>query len=173
MLFGGTSVNIAFSRGWMIVYKPLQAEISYKPTSPVENHDFTVTVIITNPSSVPLSSAVVTLPVPDGVSVLNGSSPISNHNLSISFSSVPANSSQRVSLLMRASMGVTLDTSTSSLVYHYQNATLTGKVPALKITVTEDLTTRYVLPIVIAGFIAIAALVYMRRRIGLTSVSPR
>jgi hypothetical protein len=166
MVFGGTSVSIAFSRGWMVVYKPLQAQISYKPTSPVENHDFTVTVTITNPSTVPLSSAVITLPVPDGVSVLNGSSPIANHKVSISFSSVPANSSQSISLLFRASMGVTLDTSTSSLVYHYQNATLSGTVPSLKIAVSEDLTTRYVLPIVIAGVIALAALVYMRRRIG-------
>ena len=134
------------------------------PSTPEENHDFTLSITFTNAAGVPVSDVTFSLKVPSGLSVLSGGQ-VTGGTLTVSVPTIGPDSNQTVVVTMSASTGLTVDTAGSKVSYQYQGSSLTGLAPKQSVTVGVDVTTRYTLPIVIAIFIAIAGLVYMRRRI--------
>jgi hypothetical protein len=90
---------------------------------------------------------------------------VSGRTVTVSVPTIGADSNQTEVLKLSSTTGLTIDTATSHVTYQYQGFSLNGLAPKQTITVAVDVTTRYTLPIIIAVFIAIAGLVYMRRRI--------
>ncbi len=138
--------------------------LSTTPSTPEENHDFTLSITFTNAASVGVSAATYTFTIPSGLKVVSGGQ-VSGRTVTVSVPSIGPDSNQTEVVTLSASTGLTIDTSTSHLTYNYQTFSLSGLAPKQTITVAVDVTTRYTLPILIAVFIAIAGIVYMRRRI--------
>jgi uncharacterized repeat protein (TIGR01451 family) len=164
-LFGGMHEIISLGSGNMVVYQPVKATVTTSPTSPEENHDFTMTVTLANTAAVPVSNVVYTLTLPSGVTVVSGGS-VSNHVVTITVPSMQADTNQNVSLTLSTNTGLTIDTTASHLTFQYLGATLKGLPVSSSIVVNVDATTRYTLPIIVAIVIALVAIVFVRRKVG-------
>jgi hypothetical protein len=169
-ILGGATQALLLGSSSMVVYKPVTATVTTSPSSPEENHDFVVTITITNSAPVSVSNVVYTVPIPNGVSVVSGAT-LSNHEIALTVSSMQADSNNNVSVTLSTGTGLTIDTSAAHLTFQYQGANLNGVSVATKIVVRVDATTRYTIPIAIAVIIALAAVFYVRRKVG-TVASP-
>lgn len=163
--FAGAAQGISGGTGSMVVYTAPTASVSTSPSSPEQNHDFTLTVTISNTAAVAVSNVVYTLKLPSGVSVVSGGT-LSNHVLTLSVPTLAANSNQNFSLTLSANTGLTIGTSGAKLTYQYLGATLTGSPLSNSITVRIDETTTYTLPIGAAVVVGLIAVIFVRRRAG-------
>lgn len=163
-VYGGLTTSFSSASSYVDVFKPVTATISTIPTTPEENHDFSLAVTLTNTASVPVTGVTYVFTIPSGLTVVSGAQ-VSGRTVTVSLPSLGANSNQTVTVTLEASTGLTLDTTSSHLGFQYQGTSLNGLAPKQSITVAVDVTTRYTIPIVLAIFIAFAGLVYMRRRI--------
>ena len=140
-----------------------QTSNHFTPASPTDAHDFDVTFTIDNTSPVSVSDVTLTWQLPSGVSAAGGAG-TSGSLVTQSFASFSPNSEQNVTVALKANIGLTMNTGTDShLTYEYENSMLTGVISAKAITVREDITTNYEIPVVIAVVIALVAIAYMRR----------
>jgi hypothetical protein len=165
MILGGLRQSVSLGNSTLVVYKPIEAAVSLNPTNPSDGHNFDVTFVITNYAPVAVSNVTLSWQLPTGVSNVGGTSS-SGRLVTHSFVSLGADSTQNVTLTLKANIGLTFNTATDShLTYNYQNSSISGVITARQITVKEDITTSYEIPIAIAVVIALAALVYMRRNV--------
>jgi spore coat protein U-like protein len=98
------------------------------------------------------------------VTVVSGAALV-GHEITISVPSMQGDSNKTVSLTLSTNSGLTIGTSASHLSFQYSGSTLKGISVAKQIVVSVDATTRYTVPIVIAVLIALAAVVYVRRKV--------
>ncbi|MGA2199140.1 MAG: hypothetical protein ABSG45_04300 [Nitrososphaerales archaeon] len=164
LIIGGLSTGFSSAPAHVQVFKPVAVTLVTSPLTPEENHDFTLSVTFTNGANVAVSAATYTFTMPSGLTVVSGGQ-VSGRTVTVSVPTIGADSNQTEVLKLSSTTGLTIDTATSHVTYQYQGFSLNGLAPKQTITVAVDVTTRYTLPIIIAVFIAIAGLVYMRRRI--------
>lgn len=170
---GGTPFTISTSAP-SVTLNPLPvATIATSPASPVEGTQFSLTITVTNPSSVGVGNVKLVLPIPTGVSVANLSNScncasLQKGELTISLSSLAAGSSSGAQATVSASSGQTIPFSSASLSFQYANQTLSGSLPSGGIAISENVTTRYLLPILIA-VLALLVVAYEVRKMAFPS----
>ncbi len=164
LVYGGLTATLTSSTAYMEVFKPVTATVSTSPPTPEEEHDFTLSITLANTASVPVSDLTYTFTLPSGLTVVSGAQ-VSGRTVTVSLPSLGPDANQTVQVTLVTSTGLTFETSSSQLSFHYQGFSLNGVAPKQSVTVGVDVTTRYTIPIVIAVLIAFAGLVYMRRRI--------
>lgn len=169
-IFAGASQELSLGAATFSVLGPVVVYVTSFPTAPEENHNFTLNITLANPSSVTVSNVTYTLTIPPGLSVISGGS-VSGHILTVSVPTLAPKSNSTVRLNLMANTYMTISTADSHLTFQYLGSTLSGTLPTLSVVVGIDVTTRYILPMVIAVFVALAAVVYVRRRVG-TVASP-
>jgi hypothetical protein len=173
--FGGTPFSIQGPAPKVSVYQPLGVTISTTPTTPEEGKNFTITIEITNPTAVPVSNVVFTLPVPSGLS-LSGlvNAQISKGVLTVSAGTLAANGNLTATAVGVASSGISVPFTNAKLTFSYSGVTVNGNVPkSSAIGIGEDVFTRYIIP---TGFILIAvfaAAFYVRRKAATAPASPK
>jgi len=172
LVLGGLTVALSSNPAYVVVFKPVAASVSTTPSSPEENHDFTMVVTFTNAASVPVSDATYSFTLPSGLTVVSGAQ-VAGNTATVTVNSVAANSSASANVVLSASTGLTVQTSTSRVAFQYQGFTLNGLGPKNAINVGVDVTTRYTLPIIVAVIVALAALVYMRLRLTPAAPAPK
>ena len=164
-LFAGAQESFSLGNSTFNIYKPVTAIATSSPSTPEENHDFTLSITIANTAPVSVSDVVYTLTLPTGVTLLSGA-PTVGRTVTITLPNMTADSNQTVPLKLSTNTGLTIDTSASHITFKYLGTTLTGIPTSAQITVSVDATTRYTVPIVIAVLIALVAVVYVRRKVG-------
>jgi len=146
------------------VFKPVSATVSTSPSTPEEDHDFVLSITLANTANVAVTAVTYTFTLPSGLTVVSGAQ-VSGRTVTVSLPSLGPDANQTAQVTLVASTGLTFGTSSSHLAFQYQGFSLNGLAPKQSVTVGVDVTTRYTIPIVIAVLIALAGLVYMRRRI--------
>jgi hypothetical protein len=164
VVVGGLTVGFSSAPAYVKVFRPVSVTLTTSPSTPEENHDFTISVTFTNPASVAVTGATYAFTIPSGLKVLSGAT-ASGQTVTVSVPSLGADSNQTVAVTATASAGVKIDTTSSHVTFEYQGVSIAGLAPRETITVGVDVTTRYTLPIIVAVLIALAGLVYLRRRI--------
>jgi hypothetical protein len=150
---GGTPFTISSSSSGVTLNRPVSATITTSPSSPAEGTPFTVTITLTNPSSVAVAGVKFLLPIPSGVKVSNltnscDCASIQNGGLSISAASLAPDTTTSAQFTVSASSGETIPFHPSgSLTFVYSSQTLNGTLPTGGIAIAENVTTRYLLPI--------------------------
>ncbi|MGD0638363.1 MAG: hypothetical protein ABSA72_10040, partial [Nitrososphaerales archaeon] len=134
LVYGGLSASFSSASTYVDVFKPVTATLSTIPSSPEENHDFSLSVTLTNTASVPVTGVTYTFTIPSGVTVVSGAQ-ISGRTVTVSLPSLGADSNQTVAVTLEASTGLTLDTTPSHLSFQYQGVSLNGLAPKQSITV--------------------------------------
>ena len=152
---GGTPFTIS-TPSPPVTLNPLPtATIATSPTSPVEGSQFSLTITVTNPSSVAVGNVKLLLPIPSGVSVANLSNScncasLQKGELTISVSSLAAGSSSSAQATVSASSGQTIPFNLATFTFEFANQTLSGSLPSGGIAISENVATRYLLPLLIA-----------------------
>jgi len=164
--FGGSQYTVNGAGPTVGIYQPLIVTISTKPSSPEEGKNFTISVQITNPSGVGVSSVQFTLPVPSGVGLtnLNGAT-YSSGVLTVSQGSLAAHGTVTATATAVASSGITIPFDKAKLTFSYSGTSISGIVPTGSgIAIGEDVTTRYVIPIAFILLVLLFTAFYVRRK---------
>jgi len=164
--FGGTSFALSGPSPSVGVYQPLSATISTYPTTPEEGKNFTITFVITNPSGVSVSDVQFTLPVPSGLTLSDlRNVTVSSGILSISPGTLGANSTFDAKATAVASSGITVPFQNAKLTFAYEGTTISGLVPSASgIGISEDITTRYLIPTAFVLLVLLFTAFYVRRK---------
>jgi uncharacterized repeat protein (TIGR01451 family) len=163
---GFTAAYTVFPNNVM-VYKDVQAQTSTKPATPVEGTNFLLSVDVQNPSSADVTNVSVTIPIPQGLTVVNASSglQVKGHAVTLSVASLAAGAASSHSITLRAGTDGTINLGNGSLTFQYLGTTIKGVVLAPAIVVGVDLLLRYELPIGVAVLLTIAVATYVHRNL--------
>jgi len=174
--FGGTLFTLNGPKPQVEVYQPLTVSITPTPTAPEEGKNFTVNIQITNPSGVDVSNVKFTLPVPSGVGLsdLNGVT-FSTGVLAVNAGSLAAHKTATATVSVVASSGITIPFKDAKLTFSYSGTSINGTVPtASGIAIGENVTTRYLIPMVIIFIVLLFTAFYVRRQAAPTApASPK
>ena len=173
--FGGTPFSIQGSAPKVSVYQPLGVAITTAPATPEEGKNFTMTIEITNPTSVQVSDVVFKLPVPPGLSLSGlANAQVAAGVLTVSVGTLAPHGNFTATAEAVASSGITVPFANAKLTFSYSGFTVNGNVPrGSGIAIAEDVFTRYIIP---TGFILVAVLAvafYVRRKAATAPSSPK
>jgi hypothetical protein len=162
--FGGVVYTMSFPGPTVSIYQPLTVTITTSPAATTEGKPFTMSILISNPSGVPVSNVLYTLPIPPGLTLtqLQGMS-IVGKNITVQAATLAAHGSLNASATAEAGSGITVPFAGSTLTFNYGGVTVSGSVPSGGIAIGENVTTRYVLPIALVVLVLLAAVYYIRK----------
>jgi hypothetical protein len=164
--FGGSAQAYAIPSSNVLVYKVVKDATTTTPSTPVEGAAFSLVVNIENPSAVNVTNVVVSIRIPQGVTIINASSDIEvkGDALTLSLPSLPAGVTSTRSATLRASSDSSVNLGNETLTFQYSGETIHGVVSSPAIVVGVDLLVRYELPIGLAVLLLIAVAFYMHRK---------
>ncbi len=167
MIFAGLPQNILFAQPALQILPPLSFTMTASPKTPVEGNAFSAQLVFTNPGPVSVDGVHVVIPLPPGLEVINPPAgvSVSDKSLIVDRASLSPRSTYAVNLSLRANTGLALDLSKAKLSFSYLGSTVSGSVPSGSITVNEDVTARYVEPIVLALFVLLLFLIVIKRTV--------
>jgi hypothetical protein len=172
--FGFAGLRAAFSipQGTVAIYPLLVVSIAASPVNPQENNPFSMKISISNPAQTSVSNVTLTMPLPAGLKLLNGTGVrVTKTLLIVQVPNLGPKQNYVLNVTLTASNGVEVDLSKSVLTFNYQGFPLKGKVPQSSVSVSENVVSRYFLPTFIALFITLLTIVIIRRRVLVTSPS--
>jgi hypothetical protein len=164
--FGGTSFTVSGAGPRVQIYQPLGVSITSHPTTPEEGKAFNITVTITNPSGVDVSNVLFTLPVPSGLGLSNlHNAQVSGGLFTLSAPTLAAHSTASASASAVAGSGITIPFDGAKLTFSYAGHAINGILPTKTgIAISEDVTTRYLIPTGIVILALLATAFYLRRK---------
>ncbi len=165
--FAGFTAAYTVYPNTVLVYKDVQATTSTRPSTPIEGADFVLAVDVQNPSAANVTNVQVSIPIPQGLTVVNASSGLEVKGRTVTFSlpSLSPGATSSHSVTLRAGSDGTINLGNGSLTFQYLGDTIKGVVSAAPILVGVDLLIRYELPIGIAVLLTIAVAFYMHRKL--------
>jgi hypothetical protein len=170
IFFGGTKFSLTGLGPYVEVYQPLSVTITTTPSVPTEGKDFNLDLTIHNPAAVDVSSVNFTLPVPSGLTLSNLSdATVSNGVLTIRTPSLLSHSDYNATGVAVVSSATTVPLDKAKLAFVYEGVTIKGTTPTQGITIGENVTSRYLIPIAIA-FVALLAVAFYVRRMAASTV---
>ena len=129
--FGATPFSVSSPAPTLEVYQTLGASVTTTPATPEEGKNFTINIVITNPSAVQVSNVTMTLPVPAGLG-LSGlvNARVSSGLLTVTASSLAPGATIDASASAVASSGITVPFRDAKLTFSYGGVTIHGRVPS-------------------------------------------
>jgi len=164
--FGGTLFTTSGLNPHVVIYQPLTVTIATTPATPEEGKNFTISIVITNPSGIEVSNVQFMLPVPSGVGLsdLKGAT-FSSGTITVNPGNLAAHSTSTASVTAVASSGITIPFDKAKLTFSYSGTSISGIVPTGSgIAIGEDITTRYLIPMAFVFLVLLFTAFYVRRK---------
>ncbi len=164
IFFGATKFSLEGLGTYVSVYQPLSATITATPGTPTEGKSFDLNVTVSNPTDLNVTDVLFTFHLPGGLtlsSLKNAS--VSSDALTISTSSLLAHGDYSATAVAVQSSGTTITFGKAKLTFVYEGVSIHGSIKTKNITVKENVTSRYIIPIVIALLAMLGVAVYVRR----------
>jgi len=172
--FGGASFLTRGRAPVVGLYTPLTVSLATNPLSPQEGKNFTINIRITNPSGVPVSNVLFTLPVPSGLVLSHlQNAQASGGTLTVSSASLSPHSQIDASAAAVATSGILVPFDKGELTFSYSGVTLNGITPSKGIAVGEDVTTRYLIPTAFILLVLLMVAFYVRRKAAPSAPAPQ
>ena len=170
--FAGFGAQYTVFPGTVLVYKDLRATTSTTPSTPTEGADFSLGVSVQNPSTANVTNVSLSIPIPQGLTILNASSGIAvqGRTISLTFPSLAAGVTSTRQLTLRSQADGSFNLGTGTMTFVYAGKTVKGIVSTPPIVVGVDLLLRYELPIAVAVVMTIAVAVYMHRKLAVPQI---
>ena len=170
IFFGGMKFSLKGLGPYISVYQPLNATITTTPSVPTEGKDFNFVMTIHNPSAVNVSSVFFTLPVSSGLTLSDlRDANLSNGVLTIRTPSLLLHSDYIATGVAVVSSATTVSLDKAELTFVYEGVTIKGTTPTQGLTIGVNVTSRYLIPIVIA-FVALLGVAFYVRRMAASTV---
>jgi hypothetical protein len=153
--FGGAFFSTQGVGPKVNIYQPVGVTITTNPVTPVEGRNFTINFRLTNPSGVPVSNVLFTLPVPSGLKLSHlNNAQLTGATLTMSTGSLAPHSSISASAVAVASSGIVVPFDKAKLTFTFSGVSINGGFPSKTgIAIGEDATARYLIP---TGFVLLA-----------------
>jgi hypothetical protein len=165
--FGGTRFSLLGQGPKVSVFAPLSASVTTSPSNPTEGRSFEIVVKVSNPATVAVSNVQFFLPIPSGIALSNPvNATLSGGGLTISAPQLGAGATYSAEVNVTANSGQTIPFAGTTLSFGYAGATVTGKVPTAGIAVSENVVSRYELPVGLVILALLATAFYVRRMAG-------
>ncbi|MHB8566587.1 MAG: COG1361 family protein [Nitrososphaerales archaeon] len=158
-IFAGSNNSVLSKPSHVTVYQLVQANFSSSALKYEENHNINITVAINNPSNVTVSNVQFVMSIPQGLNIVSNGQP----NYTISSLGPGQTVYNSIDVITNQPSEYLFNSSNANLHFTYQGHVLKGTVSSLSLTLQDDLTLRYVIPILVALVIVLATLFYVRR----------
>ena len=158
-MFAGSNNSATSKPVQVTVYQLVEANFSSSALKYQENHDIEITVAIHNPSNVTVTNVQFAMSIPKGLNVVSNGNP----NFTISTLAPGQTTTHSVTVITNQPSEYEINSTNANLEFTYQGHVLKGTVSSLTLTLQDDITLRYGIPILVAIIIVIAALIYVRR----------
>ncbi len=155
-VFAGQHQSISSPSVPIVIYDVPTATLSIEPKEPVENKPFVLTMTISNPSNLTISNLNVSISIPVDLAGAKGT-------LDLQGVTLAGNASLSTSASFTSRTGIDILIPPPAVKFKFGEEAFTGKSSRLVISVTDDITSRYGLPISIALVIALLSAFYARR----------
>ncbi len=155
-IFAGQSQSVSSTSIPVVTFDVPSASLSVEPREPVENRPFTLTITVHNPSNLTISDLDISINIPDPIEG-------PKEALNIRGETLPGKESLSKNASFKS--GRALDTLIQAplVSFKFDGETFSGKSSGLVVSLADDLTNRYGIPISIALGIALLAAFYARR----------
>lgn len=164
-IFGGMPFSVSGGASAVSVFKPLSVSITTSPSTPEEGKSFVVSFVVKNPSTVSVSNVQFALPLPSGVSLSSlVNAQTTSKLLTVDAASLAPGANITATATAVASSGILIPFEKATLTFSYAGSTVKGITPtASGIVVSENVVTRYLIPIAFVLVVMLAVAFYLRR----------
>jgi hypothetical protein len=170
-LFAGTRFSLLVPQATTLIYLPVQVTMPTSPSSPIEGNTFNVILSISNRAGVDVTNVQLTLPFPTGVQVVRAiNASAANGVLRANINRLPAMSLYKANITLKANAGLSFGLPGGSITFSYAGTQIRGVLASQGVTVSEDVLTRYTLPVLVAILAILATTLIVRRRV--STISP-
>ena len=156
-IFLGTNQTASTNIFNVTVYALPSANLTFSGLKIEEDHNIVVTETIENPSNVVINNVTFRIDVPKGLTVESGQSP------SFNVQSIAANSNATHQFTIITGQPNAYEFGKGNLTFYYENHIVLGNTSVTIVNITDDITLRYGIPIIIGLVIVVGTLVYVRR----------
>jgi len=156
-LFAGTNQTASTSSFNVTVYALPTVNLTFSGLKIEEDHNIDVTETIENPSNVVIDNVTFRIAVPKGLTIESGQSP------NFTIPSIAANSNTTHQFTIITNQPNTYEFGKGNLTFYYQGHIVLGNTSATIVNITDDITLRYGIPIIIGLVIVIGTILYVRR----------
>jgi hypothetical protein len=165
LIYAGRSFTLSIQNGTADLLPSPFASVKTSVTHPVEGKTFYLLVNITNPSTVQVSDIKFSFSVPKEITVLSaGGGSYARGNLELNVQMLNPRESKLYNISLVSNSGSVLDLTRATLTFIYSGQTLNGIVPKQGVIIGENVTSRYILPSLLAIISVLAASFYVRYR---------
>ncbi len=152
----GAKITKYSELSFLDIYPPISVEMLINPSIPIENEEFTISLTIKNPSSVPVQDVRVNFELPLGIKVTEGS-------LQLSVKELEADALVIKNACLVSNSPMSRSIGPSLIQFKYKGDTFKGTSKSLELLIDDNMQNRYGIPIFIAA-IFILITVYIARR---------
>lgn len=158
-IFGGSNETASSKPVSVSVYGLVEANFSTSALKYEENHNINITVTITNPSNVTVSNVKFGMHIPQGLQI------VGNGQTNFTIGTLSPGQTQHISVIVITNQPnvYSMNDTNAQLTFTYHGLALKGAVSSLTLSLSDDLTLRYGIPIVIAVAFVLGTLFYVRR----------
>jgi hypothetical protein len=170
-LFAGTTFILLVPQGTTFVYLPVRVTMTTSPTSPLEGNSFNVILSISNRAGVDVTNVHLSLPLPAGVQVVRAiNASAMNGVVTADVSRLATMSVYKANVTLKSNAGLSFSLLAGSITFSYAGTQINGVLAPQEVTISEDVLTRYTLPVLVALLAVVATTLAVRRR--LSPISP-
>ncbi len=155
-IFAGANQTATTNTFRVSIFQDVTGTMSTNSSRIEENHNIQIVYYITNPSNVTVSNIHLALSLPPDLSLVSGS-------LVANVDSLGPNRSFTDSFVVDSNLPNQYNIAGGNLTFQYNGQTLTGTTTGLGMFIVDDLTTRYLIPILVGLVIVIGVVLYVRR----------
>lgn len=166
LFFGGRMFSLSLATGSIQILKEPFLNVKVVPSMPKEGSEFFLLLNITNPSVVTVQNVYLSFRLPEGLNVVKlSNAEIVSRNITIAIPSLGPKQSYISNVSLVSSPNVSVDIEKSSFTFSYDNQNIRATLPSTGFVVLEDVTTRYILPSLLALLAILVSSFYLRFRI--------
>ncbi len=156
-LFAGSNQTVPSTTSTVTVYSLPTANITFVGPKVEEDHNILVVENISNPSNVQIDNVTFTVVIPRGLTVASGQSATFN------VPSIGANQSEVHQFTVTTSQPNAYVIEKGNLTFYYQNHLVRGNTSQIVVTINDDITLRYGIPIIVGLLIVVGTIFYVRK----------
>jgi hypothetical protein len=154
-LFAGANQTASSNATKITVYALPNANMSFTGPKIEEDHDITVVVNITNPSNVEIKNVSYTVMIPKGLDVQG--------NPNVSGVTIGPNQSYINKFTVTTGQPTVYEIEKGKLTFSYQGHTVLGNTTRTIVTIADDISLRYGIPVVVGFLLVIGTIYYVRK----------
>ncbi len=156
-LFAGANQTATSNITSVSVYGLPTANITFAGPKVEEDHDIQVVETVTNPSNVEINNVSFSIVLPKQLSIVSGGT------ASYNFGNIAANQTAIHSFTVTTNEPIGYVIPKGNLTFYYQNHLVKGNSTQTLVTINDDITLRYGIPIIVGFVIVVGTILYVRR----------